>query len=194
MRQYPLVISYATVHRGEADEDNYEEELKELTRSVKNHGLEIYSEIIDPTDEGWIGNCRMKGNFVLKCMEMFRRPLLWLDADARLISAPVLFDNPDFDFAVRFNYTNIWSGTIYLSPALATVKLVKNWAELCDTTPGVWDQKLLTRAYNETAEEDRPITHHLPHGYCHIEGRPVRSDSPLVIFQGQASRRLKYKV
>lgn len=191
----PLIVSYAT-------EGVYEEVWnRRLRPSLEEHGLEYHFETVKATPQGWIGNCALKGPFVYRCLQEFQRPVLWLDADAVVVRPPKdLYGDVDFDFAAYWKSPGedhdraILSGTIYFNLTDGGLGLCGHWAHLCETVRGVWDQRLLSRAWREYTP--RPRHKALPQSYCKIFDRKWQpGELPLTVIEHhQASRQLKRKV
>lgn len=178
----PLVISFYTANTP------YEGEIERLRRSCGQHGLQLYVEAVASTGS-WVRNCALKGPFVRRCLERFRRPLLWLDADAEVTRDPELFRDPDFEFAA-YRPRHLCSGTLYFASTASAVRLADNWASLCLRQPLRWDQVLLARVLDQEINTIRYRS--LPQGYCKVVGRAWReADQTTYILHHQASRRYK---
>ncbi|OGN63311.1 MAG: hypothetical protein A3E80_02235 [Chlamydiae bacterium RIFCSPHIGHO2_12_FULL_49_9] len=124
--EFPLLISFYTKNT------IYEKEIEDLVASCKALQLELYVE--GRADLGsWEYNCCQKPLFILECLEKFKRPLLWVDADAMILKKPP-FIFGDIDLAIYFNnFQNklARTGTIYLRPTQETLRFVKLWHETC---------------------------------------------------------------
>ena len=182
---FPLVISFYTAATA------YEQEAQRLRRSCDRFGLPLHLEALASTGR-WVSNCALKGPFVLRCLERFQRPVLWLDADAEVVAYPVLFERAAFEFAAYMPGAML-SGTLYFAWTAPALALATDWAQRCRRRPRVWDQRLLQEAYE--AHRQRLVFRPLPQGYCRIFDRPWREAErrPYVVHH-QASRRLKRSV
>ncbi|MDF1809332.1 MAG: class I SAM-dependent methyltransferase [Phycisphaerales bacterium] len=187
----PLIISYFTL------DTPYEEEVKRLRASCEKLG-------IDHVIEGrasagsWERNCAMKARFVKECSDRFTRPVLWVDADATLASAPNLLGGAEMDFAVskargwQFN-----SATAYFNRTENGQRVLDAWVEECERAPDVWDQIHLDTAWERVAARHPLRTMWLPPSYAKIFDLDLASkygDLEPVIEQFQASRRFKQEV
>lgn len=145
-------------------------------------------------------------------MKLKQSPLLWIDADARLVSPPTLFDEPPFFFGVGVrkprgkcqNKVNAvgrgiieapanWpdhvpcvffnTGTIYLGVDSIVDKMLDRWVELTEADPHAWDQWTLQQAWC-----DFPCLYEwLPREYIDIRGK---TKQPVIVHQ-LASTELK---
>lgn len=182
----PLVISYYT------KDTLYVKEVEHLRKSLHKYVMDYEFRAL-PNTGNWRRNCAMKGPFVRDMMKALDRPMIWLDADARVIKYPVLFEQLDCDLACMISWhrekPGSASGTVYFNNTDATKKLLDVWANMCLKDPNELDQIHLHRAIKAV---DHRFTE-LPHGYCIREYDKVRDgDSPeRFIHHFQASRRFK---
>jgi hypothetical protein len=117
------------------------------------------------------------------------RPLVWLDADARVLRKPELFDSLDADFAAYWHHgEELFSGTLYFGATDAATQLLKAWAAGCAATPAVIDQRVLQRVA-EAMPDVRVVR--LPKTYCFVADFMHSPDAEPVIAQGMASRERK---
>lgn len=185
VKDMPLVVSYFT--QGTI----YVKEIEHLRKSLHKYVMD-YEFRGMPNTGNWRHNCAMKGPFMRDMMAKLDRPLIWLDADARVIKYPILFEQLKCDFACMISWhrekPGSASGTMYFNNTDATKKLLDVWADMCKKEPDELDQHLLHRALKKV---DLNFTE-LPHGYCIRELDKVRDgDSPdRFIHHFQASRRV----
>jgi hypothetical protein len=136
----------------------------------------------------WCQNCAQKAAFVREMMLRHEgRPLVWLDADARVIEYPYLFDTMSCDFAAHwFNGRELLSGTLYFGPTPAAWVLVQQWVSRCEAEPNVWDQVNLQAAVDA---DPALAVGRLPVEYAYIVD--CRQSKRSVVLHTQASRRYK---
>jgi hypothetical protein len=116
------------------------------------------------------------------------RPLVWLDADARVRQVPGLLLNLDCDFAAHWKEgTELLSGTLYFGGTDAARRLAQAWAALCRAEPDVWDQKHLQKVVEHA---DGLRAERLPAPYTLIFDL-MADQGPPVIEHLQASRKLR---
>lgn len=185
----PLYFCYHT--------PNYAPEVAGLAESLRFFELDHI--IIERPDTGsWVRNCAQKADVILEMVERHPdRPLVWLDADARVIRAPLLFGELTCDFAAHWlgGHTLV-SATLYFGPSPAARNLVRDWVELMHQRPDEWDQKTLQSLVGH--RQDLRVAH-LPPEYCWIEGKnPIDrlsfghyGEREPVIVQWQASRKYR---
>lgn len=185
-KSQPTVVSYFT------EGTPYEQEVKYLTSSLRPFGLP--RAICGVRSRGsWMANTQLKAKFLLEMMDTIEGPLLWLDADARMMAYPqTLVDlDREFDVAVHFKKgTELLSGTIYLANNERVRALLRDWADCCRANPDNFDQLSLQSIIMKHPVKVCP----LPASYCAIyDGMPEAGEYP-VIEHFQASRRFKYDV
>lgn len=142
-----------------------------------------------PDAGSWELNCGRKAAF-LQAMRASHPdcPLVWLDADARVLRPPTLFDELTCDFAAHWkDGDELLSGTMFIGATDAAGELLETWRIECEQNPHEWDQKVLQRIINR--EPARWTTERLPASYTAIFDAGM-SENP-VIEHRQASRRLK---
>jgi hypothetical protein len=183
----PLVVNFHTP-------GPYEAEAAEMIASARAHGLEVDAEML-PAQGKWGLNACLKGPFVLRKLREHSRPILWLDADARVHAKPVLFDDPPFEMAMYRMFTKPINSVIYLRPTSRVLSVVEEWAAFCESPPSrmpfAADQTLLSHVLH-TRNGKTPVLSDLPQCYCKIVGRRWKEGQKrrMVIEQTQASRRL----
>ena len=159
----------------------------------------------------WLKNCAAKPEFLLAAMDEHPgKAVVWVDADARIRSVPVLFDDlaeRRVDFARHmFRWTSghnweLLSGTLFFGATEPARDLLRAWLLACVDVPleadrprDWWDQNLLMgcadalRATLEVAD--------LPGAYCSIAGdwaeeiQLAEGEAPVIV-HNQASRTRK---
>jgi hypothetical protein len=188
----PLYVGYFT------QGTPYEREAAELVVTLDGFGLE--HEIVGVPDLGdWTHNCAQKPNVVREAMGKHPdRPIVYLDADARVIRRPELFDAlDDRDFAGHWlGDEELISACLYFAPTPAAAELLRRWHVGCKDRPDVWDQKTLQA---EVEAFDGLRVTRLPPEYNWIQAVDGHEDisqrhygerSPVIV-QRQASRRLR---
>jgi hypothetical protein len=124
-RTSPLYVSYYTIGNG------YEAEAAELERSLNAHRLPHRIEGVVPNGWTWARATQYKAEFLRRMqLEHPDRPIVWLDADARVVRRPLLFDCLDCHFAGHwYRQRELLSGTLYFAPGRTTQHLVEEWIE-----------------------------------------------------------------
>ena len=148
----------------------------------------------------WAKNCCVKPSIILRAMnEYWPRPVVWLDADARLCGKPDLFrslywEGADFAAHTRSSRRKCFdgellSGTLWFANNARSHALCSAWGNRCALDPDAFDQRHLAAAI--TDDHDVRIER-LPESYCAFD--LVMLDHPEtvpVIWHEQASRTLK---
>jgi hypothetical protein len=134
----PLFVSFFT--------PSYAAEASGLIDTLALHRLPYDIRVV-PDLGDWCANCAMKPAFIRDRMqEHWGRPIVWLDADARVRRHPDLFATLDCDFAAHWRHgAELLSGTMYFGPTAEARSLATVWADEQLRAPGVWDQQVLQR-------------------------------------------------
>ncbi len=90
----------------------------------------------------------MKAGFIREMHRQEQRPLLWLDADARLRRPLHELDGVTADLAVaRQSGWSFYTGQIYFGAGPCAARLIDAWCDYCERFPLVWDQVSLGYAW-----------------------------------------------
>jgi hypothetical protein len=181
----PVIVSYFT------RDTPYEDEARDLIASCERFGLD-HDVVGLPAAESWEAGCARKAQVCLDAWHRHGRPILWVDADARLHAPPALLASVSADFGVhRWDGWKIASGTIFFNHTPPARQLLERWAARCQARPEVWDQISLDLAWEELTAQTSLETCWLPQSYCQIFDAPAEDDAAPVIVHHQASRLLK---
>lgn len=137
----------------------------------------------------WEKNCGGKAAFLLDVRRRHpNRPLVWLDADARVREYPSLFDYLTADIGAHWmNHIELLSGTLFIGTSSNADKLLKVWRDGCEASPSEWDQRVLQRIITDW---QGPLSiADIPASYCAIFDANMATQP--VIEHMQASRRLR---
>ena len=172
--------------------DRYADEAAALVQSLDQFGLDHRVERIE--DAGtWAANCNLKPAHIERCAkDNPDRPIVWLDADARVRQYPRLFDDMAalnrWDFAAHWlNGSELLSGTLYFGPTIQARELVHRWRLACSRAANEWDQRTLQAVLPQFPSLRVSM---LPFSYVRIFDYPGQTERP-VIEHLQASRRLR---
>jgi hypothetical protein len=203
----PIFVSFFT--------ENYREEADGLIGTLKQFNLEY--EIRHIEDRGsWVENCAQKPRFISDTMLWHPdRPVVWVDADARIRREPKLFDELDCDVAFHLRHeVELLSGTLYFGTSKRALQLVEDWQRRCVENPDKLDQVMLHDAVKDCVQ-DREVKYiarpqidrsgniirwggsglrvqHLPANYVRIfDAADLGPIEESVILHTQASRRLR---
>ncbi|MBW2560048.1 MAG: hypothetical protein JRE40_04235, partial [Deltaproteobacteria bacterium] len=134
----------------------YVEELRALEKTLDQFGLDKCLSLL-PSLGSWEENCIQKTGIIATTMKKYPdRPVVWIDADARIISIPHMLMNMPvgIDFAVHYCYTKrqtnvLNSGTLYFAPTKEARELVRLWEKKNVENPKEWDQRNLQAVVKE---------------------------------------------
>ena len=190
------VISFYT--KGTA----YEEEVKRLTASCSQFGIDAQIEGIDSLGS-WEKNCGRKPHFILEKLEQLKRPVFWVDADAAFLQPFSLEPFAGWDFSVRVNEflpkthpSRIVTNAIYVNYSPQGIAILEKWCAASDRELNrkdrqeeCWDQIPLRNVLVEEGIDFFPM----PLKYAKIFDFDdlFISQEEVVIEHYQASRRLK---
>jgi hypothetical protein len=182
----PVIVSFYT--------PAYEAEAREMERTARAFGF--FTDVRAVPDLGdWCANCAQKPAFIRDRMRDYPgRPVVWLDADARVRKPPVLLCHLRCDFAAHWRYgVELLSGTMLFNPTPAAMALAERWCEAQQRAPGTWDQQTLQKVVEFGAVDGLKV-HHLPPEYTAIFDARLCPPDEVVIEHMQASRRLAHRV
>lgn len=151
-----IVVGYYT---GE----HYKKNAEGMKASAEAVGLRC--EITEKPDLGsWYLNCNQKSAFVLECIEKYKEPILYQDADTRFLRYPKLLDEIDADMAAFF-YSPIIpiGGTLWFN-GLRAKRYVQTWAKIVADNPTREDDSMNFRDALKVVKS--PSIFHLPPTYC----------------------------
>ncbi len=147
--QHPLIVSYYT------PDTAYETNAMALLEDVRRFNLEARVEP-RPARNSWVENCALKAGFIRDMHRQERRPLLWLDADARLRRPLHELNGVTADLAVvRRQGWSFYGGQIYFGAGPRATRLLDAWCDYCERFPLVWDQVSLGYAWWDVSVEER---------------------------------------
>lgn len=199
MKNNYIIVSYYT--------PNYKEIAKKyLLNSLKNFPtLEKHIVEINLNSTNWYNNTNYKPMFILECLKLFDKDLVFTDADSTINSYPYLFEKipKKYDIGLHYlewkkqygniNKKELLSGTLYLRNNIKIKNIVEEWRDNVGYGGRV-EQKILEQVLQNN--EDIEIFD-LPREYCYIEttpkGKPFTIINNPVISHFQASRNLKNK-
>jgi hypothetical protein len=179
----------------------YEREARGLVASLDALGLAHDVRQV-PCCGSWTANCARKSTFVRDMMVAYPlSPLVWLDADARVLRRPDLFEelaDSGMDLACHWlrrpgREPELLSGTLFFGATEGAARIVGRWCQKCLDQPEVWDQRSLASVLNEPELACLKITV-LPESFCYIFDRNTLPPEHVFVEHGQASRRLKHCV
>lgn len=159
----PLVVS--CYPRGLGDMTAYH-----LKGSLERLGLSFRIEAIDTVHDD-----RMlafeKADFIARMWERHAEPLLFVDTDTMLQSAPELPVEAACDFAVhKWNGWEMSARTLYFGRSKAAEAMLRTWQKLSHSYPAVWEAYLLDQAWSLTSSQLPLDTLWLPRTYHAIAG------------------------
>lgn len=200
MLRQPLYVSYYTIGNG------YEAEAAELVRTLDMHRLPHRVTGVRPGSENgswtWQRATQYKAEYIRDIKKSHPdRAIVWLDADARVVQRPRLFEWVKCDVAAHW-YRNreFLSGTLYFGPGKATLAVVEKWVERNRARP--WGRCAEQRNLYEVLCARRDLTIvNLPPEYTWIDAgsgndmsaRAYGRRYPVIVHM-QASRRLKNQI
>jgi hypothetical protein len=185
-------VIYVSYHAG----PGYADEAAGLRESLDALGLE-YRVHEEPDRGSWFANCAHKPTFLAYMRAHLAGPIVWLDADARVLSVPDWSAVEGCDLAYhRFRGRETLSGTLYIGDTARARGLLVAWAaaQRAKGEPprdghnwGYADQVSLQKLLDAPHRWD---VRELPEAYACIDRLHSEGVEP-VIWHRQASRRLK---
>jgi len=157
----PIFVSYAT--------PKYRKAMEGLVASLENLCLDFLAAHL-PSLGSWRLDCLRKIDFLSRMLKAHDRPVVWIDADAKILDYPEMLFHVASDLAYSKwespggSVTMHLTGTIYLSNTSESRAFLDHWASMagkdvpCDMTAFI-------RAVNTM----KVSQFHLPVEYCWIE-------------------------
>jgi hypothetical protein len=192
--QHPIIISYYTPN------SPYEVHAAALKKSVDALGLACLTEPRN-SKGSWTANCAQKALFIRDCLHKLKAPVLWVDADARLLKplTPVVGATADFAI-VRRDGWSFYSGQAFFNYTPQSLRFIDHWCSYCTDFPHVWDQVSLGYAWWDQTLKGELTTTWLPESVFAKESRfaPLRPLQKIFIsasvLHKQESRRSADKI
>jgi hypothetical protein len=131
---YKVISYFCDVDEGST---YYSDHGKLFIENMKNLGIEYYVEKIK-SKGSYRSNCLYKPHFILKCMNEFKCPIIWLDIDSYVHKKLDMFEKVNTDIIFATNSVNEKgkfipkASPIYLNQTEKGINFVKNWIAKCD--------------------------------------------------------------
>jgi len=155
--KFPLIATAFTItsHLG----DYYKRCVTRLVRSCIRFDL---PHLVLPLEQqnGWDAGCATKIVVIQKLLKQLNRPLLWLDADAEILSYPSLFETIDCEMALASVSGHWLTGTLYFKPI--ALPFIEAWRQ---KTGQDVDEVALVKLYTSSPKNYRPRMVMLPDAY-----------------------------
>jgi hypothetical protein len=181
MNNCPLIVSYYT------PDAYYKSQVARLKNSLKKFKLKNKVQCL-AAQGTWMANCHQKAEFVLSKLLEEKQDIVWLDADAEIVSYPELFEEITGDVAAHRHKGELINGaTLLFRNKPNVVSLVKSWIDQNEKTPRDNDQQNLHKVIDEYVSKKLITFEDLPFTYARIFDYP--SDEEAIILQHQASRK-----
>jgi hypothetical protein len=171
----------------------YEEIVLNLQDSLTQ--LRLEHEIYKKENQGsWEKNCQLKAGVILESLEKQDKDVVWIDADAVVLSSPIFFEGLDTDMSFHRTkrsdkpWLELLSGTVFFKNNGLTKTVVREWVEL-NSLNSELDQENLKQVVDKHPELNIAK---LPPSYIKIDVNKTNTGS--VISHHQASREQKWKI
>ena len=193
-----VIVAYYTVNT------LYEAEANKLKSSLDKLGL-VYDIVGVDNLGNWQANTRFKAHFMEDMLKKHAgKNLLYVDSDAIIHKVPILFENYNYDIAVRWQdfrwrKNECLSGTIFMANNERTLELCKRWQKVNigeGPNAKTFEQWNLGKVIVDMRKEGKIKDVNLPPEYTMIfdSMRAMYPSIDPVIEHFQASRKLRNKV
>jgi len=189
------------IYAGYYTKDNlYTKSVNKLIKQLNQFNLEYCFTEIEKTS--WQKATQYKPKYLLGLHKMYKgRPMVYLDADSRILRYPELFDRmPECDIATHIADWSLYkarggrkgsemlNGVIYLPNNNNTERILNQWIEEIKKTPDKPEHRCLERVILNSE-----YSHfNLPPQYCCIFDHMAEAKNPAIL-QMQLSRQRKRK-
>jgi hypothetical protein len=115
----------------------YSDHAKMFIKNMQDLNMDFYIEEI-ASQGSYRANCLFKPGYILKCMEKFKQPVLWLDIDSYVHKKLDMFDNVDVDVIFATNSIDKEgkfipkASPIYFSQSEKSYKFLNKWISSCN--------------------------------------------------------------
>ncbi len=170
------------------DDDIYTEEARKLRESLERFKLPFHIKTIQKEGRSWNDICRWKPWFIAEMMVLHpNKDVLYLDADAIVLSHPALFDDFDGDLGVYLRPPgDLFASTIYIKNSERGRFLLATWMGHVVENPKACDQPMLQKTVSECWTGGGIVG--IPGTYAY---KFAESAAVAVIGQYQASRKVR---
>ena len=155
----------------------YEDEASRLRYTLDSRGITDYTIKKMKSRGSWVANTNMKAAFVEDQLRAWEKPIVWLDADARVRRLPTLLASlatghqPDIAYFLipkvfdrqpakcpwnlkRYGGGAVAGGTLYFGHSPRAFELIDRWKALSEKRPDRWEQQNLQQVLGEMRDED----------------------------------------
>lgn len=168
----------------------YRSQVDTLIKSLQKFRL-IYDVQEIKSRGNWKANCLYRSTFLIDMMEKYNDDVVWLDADAEIMSHPsLLYSIPQHIDLAFYNREGreFLLGTSYWKNSPLVKYLLMEWISICDPRSAAISQKDFMRLF-QSKYVGKLEVQLLPESYCHIFDKPSQ-ETPVIVHH-QASRRLR---
>jgi hypothetical protein len=121
----------------------YRDSAISLESKIKELGGRLYSEQL-PSLGSYAMNCLRKPKFILDCLNKFKEPLIWIDADSKINELPIELDNLEEDIAcVEKSNGCPESALIYFNNTDNSKQFIIEWMNRCSVDVPELDHPVL---------------------------------------------------
>lgn len=130
-------------------------------------------------------NCLRKPKYILDCLEKFKQPLIWIDADSLVKELPIEMDNLNVDVAcVEKPNRCPESALIYFNNTEKSKEFIQRWIDGCLVNKLELDHPVLKELwYGEEKESRKSLSDNI----CSI-----RNDSKIKIILSKTKGKFEY--
>lgn len=185
----------------------YQPHIDRLRASLVGRSVE-WLILTSPLDlGGWEANCNRKPRAIQFARWLLRRPIVWLDADAEVVTPCLNIEKllpPGIDAALmmpplqhpgRWPLVNstLMSGTMGFGYTAAADFLIRRWADLCEMDYHGYDQETLARTLTEPVFRGLVVKSLDPRLICVPDLMPDVKDPIVIHHQASRSAECRYQ-
>lgn len=166
--EFPIIVTaYTTTsHLG----DYYQRAVTRLSKSCIKFNLPFVIFPLSGVGE-WLHGCNLKPTVILHALHLFKKPILWIDADAQVFQYPNIFADSQFKYdialAAEAPPSGHWlSGTLYCKPS--AIDFIDEWRKCTPhkTNQDTYaDEITIKNLWYDSNPNTRPNIHLLPQPY-----------------------------
>lgn len=169
----------------------YEKEIEKLRETLQRFGL--YHHIYEfPNQGSWTRNTQEKPKYIFRALEEYKCPVVWIDADAKILKKPDYFNtvSDDIQFYEIKEWKDFLTGTVFFNYNLRVKEFLTKWIYNCEIQP-YSSQKVFIATIKQASDL---IVGDLPVEYVKIFDNQLQECDDPVIVHNQASRKFKTEI
>lgn len=163
---------------------SYHQLVDDLYNNCKKLNIPFYAKRI--TCDNYQKNINYKPRFIKHCLQKWKRPIVYIDCDMRILKYPTLFDNTSNNDFMAINWRNNGTfetsgGVFYFNNTVPAKQLLGLWIKQLEHERGKADDRVLAMVVAKHRVTDWCKCAWLPKTYLHFPAYSSASKKSVVI-------------